>query len=241
MIDVRAATTSYWRLAAAFGAAFVALALVVGLGWLRPFDVLVGTVAKEASPCWVRNASEAASLLLAGELSLLYAGALALLCAWRGRPLLGVAVVGALLATVVVEFGLKLLLYQPSPGLVLASVESAECLRVPYPLNSVSAAIVPNTLPSGYATRSAYFGVLLATLLAVRWPALGRTAWLALGPILLVLALSRLAVAWHWATDVIAGLLLGAAAACLVLALADGFAWLAATRRPRYRSPPAAR
>jgi membrane-associated phospholipid phosphatase len=237
VIEVRAAASNYWRLAAAFGVAFIALALAVGLGWFRTLDMELGAAAKVASPCWVRTGSEAASLLLAGEVTLLYAAALGLLCAWRGRPLVGAAVVGALLGSVAVEFLLKVTLYQPSPGVVLGSIDAAQCFKVAYPLNSVSSAVVPNTLPSGYAARSAYFGVLLAVIVGVRWPSLRRLAWMALGPILAVLAASRLAIGWHWTTDVAAGLLLGTAMACAVLALADGFRWLGATRpRPdRYR------
>jgi membrane-associated phospholipid phosphatase len=237
LVEVRAAASNYWRLAAAFGAAFIALALAVGLGWFRTFDMELGAAAKVASPCWVRTGSEVASLLLAGEITLLYAAALALLCVRHGRPLVGAAVIGALLATVAVEFLLKLALYQPSPGVLLGAVDAVECIKVAYPLNSVSPAVAPSTLPSGYVTRSAYFGVILAVIVGVRWPTMRRSAWMVLGPILAVLAASRLAIAWHWTTDVVAGLLLGATVACVVLAIADGFRWLGATRpRPaRYR------
>jgi membrane-associated phospholipid phosphatase len=216
----------YWRGAVIFGVAFAALVSIVALGWLRPLDVTLGRAAKTEVPCWTLYVSDASSLLLAAELSLVYAGLLALFFVWQRRPLLGVAVVGLLFVTVAVELGFKHGFYQPSPGVTLVGADRSDCYRFTYPLTSVSSSVIPNSLPSGFTTRAAYFGVLLAALVGARWPRFAEPARLLLLPILLVLAATRVVIAWHWTTDIVAGLLLGAAMAYLLLALADGFRWL---------------
>ncbi len=205
------------------GAAYAALVATVALGWARAFDVPISEAAYILQPCWMLTASQAVSPLLAGEVSLLYSGALALLCAWRRRPLASLAVVGLLLGTVAVELAFKYGLDQPPPRALLGRFERPDCFGLGYPLTSVP---TPSSLPSGYAIRAAYFGLLLAALVGARWPRLTGPARWSLVPILAVLGMSRVAVAWHWASDVLAGLLLGTAFACLALALVDGFRWL---------------
>jgi membrane-associated phospholipid phosphatase len=213
----------YRRSAVWLGVAYAALVLAVAAGWLRPFDLSLARAAYFGLPCWTLNASQATSVLLAGELSLLYAGALALLCARRGRAGVGVWLVGLLLTTVAVELCFKHALDQPAPSAVLVGLERPDCGQISYPLTTVS---TPSSLPSGYAIRAAYFGLLVAALVGARWPPLAVPARLTLGLALLLLGATRVIVGWHWPSDVLAGLLLGAAAASLGLALADGFAWL---------------
>ena len=198
----------------------------MALGWLRPLDFSLSAAAVGGTPCWGQLASQAASPLLAGELSLLYAGAIGLLCVTRRRPWAGLALVLLLLSTVAVETTFKLFFNQPAPSLTALGVERPECWRVPYPLTSVPPEVLPNSLPSGYSIRVAYFGLLLTVLIGARWPRLARPARLGLIPIVLVLGATRVAVGWHWTSDVLAGLLLGGAAAFVALALADGFRWL---------------
>jgi undecaprenyl-diphosphatase len=229
------------RSAAWLGAAYAVLVLAVAAGWLRSFDVSLARAAYFGLPCWTLNASQATSVLLAGELSLLYAGSLALLCALRRRARVGIWLVGLLLATVAVELCFKHGLDQPAPSAVLIGLERPDCEQVSYPLTTVS---TPSSLPSGYAIRTAYFGLLVAALVAARWPRLAVPARLALGLAVLLLGATRVIVGWHWPSDVLAGLLLGAATASLALALADGFTWLrpaAAAPSPKSGAPTAGR
>jgi membrane-associated phospholipid phosphatase len=216
----------YLRAAGCFGAAFIGLALLVATGWLRPLDLALVEAARFGTPCWALNASEAASLVLAGELSLGYVGVLAMLCLWARHPLPGLFLIGLLLATVMIEFIFKFSLPQPAPHALLINVDRPDCIRPTYLEYPLAGVAVPNTFPSGYAVRAAYFGLLVAAMVGARWPSLAGPARLALLPLLLILAASRLAIAWHWASDVLGGLLLGAAAACLALAVANGFRWM---------------
>jgi undecaprenyl-diphosphatase len=223
VISAVATSARYWCAAAVLAAAYVALVLVVAAGWTRPLDRAIGAAAYAEQPCWLLTAGQAASPLLAGELSLVYAGALALFCAWRGRPLAGLAVVGLLLATVPVELLFKSLFEQPPPRAALGGLSRPDCFAVGYPLTSVP---TPSSLPSGYAIRAAYFGLLLAALVGARRRRLATPVALVLLLAVLLLAASRVTIAWHWTSDVLAGLLLGAAYACAALALAGGFRWL---------------
>jgi membrane-associated phospholipid phosphatase len=164
------------------------------------------------------------SLLLEGQLSLLYAGLLAVLCFLRGKGWAGILVVAFLLVGVGIELVSKLTIFQPPPESILSSRQ--DCSDATLALLKVS---MPNSLPSGFAIRAAYYGVLLAGLGAVIWPSLATpTRWIAL-LLSVLLGASRIMVGWHWMSDVLAGLLLGGGAACGMLAFADGFHWLGPT------------
>jgi membrane-associated phospholipid phosphatase len=208
--------------------AYALLALVVGQGWLRPVDLHLAKAARFDSSCWVLTLSEAANVVLAGEVSLLYVGAL--LCVWRRRPLSGAWLIGLMLVAVTLEFAFKFWFHQPAPQALLGDLERLDCYRptyLAYPLAGVDA---PNTFPSGYATRGAYLGVLLAALASARWPSKATSARVALMALIVLLSATRVPIAWHWSSDVLGGLLLGTAAACLALALVDGFRWLKGER-----------
>jgi membrane-associated phospholipid phosphatase len=217
---------TYLRAATAFVVAYALLALVVAQGWLRPVDLGLAKAARFDSPCWLLNIGEAASVVLAGEVSLVYIGALALLCVWRRQPLSGAWLIGLMLVAVTLEFAFKFWFYQPAPQAFLGDLERLDCYRptyLDYPLAAVDA---PNTFPSGYATRGAYLGVLGAALVGACWPSKATSARLALMALIVLLSATRVPIAWHWSSDVLGGLLLGTAAACLALALVDGFRWL---------------
>lgn len=218
--------TEYLKVAALCGAGLFLLIAVVMTGWLRAADDGLAVAAAHGLPCWAISGSQATSVLVAAELSLVYAALLAAYCARQRRPLAGLAIVGLMLATVGVEFVSKRTVYQPAPSASLLALERPECFRVAYPLTSVPTSVAPNSLPSGYVTRTAYFGVVLAALIGARWPRLTLSARLVLSLVVVVLAFTRVAVSWHWTSDVIAGLLLGGAAGCLALAVANGFAWV---------------
>src|SRR6266571_4999710 len=110
---------SYLWAAGLFGLGFVLLGVVGGLRWLWGLDLRLVLAGHFDAPCWALNASEAASPLVAGEVSLLYAGALAIWCLWHRRPWLGVWLVGLLFAIVAVEFAFKFAFGQPTPDSVL--------------------------------------------------------------------------------------------------------------------------
>ncbi|MCC6174242.1 MAG: phosphatase PAP2 family protein [Chloroflexi bacterium] len=172
--------------------------------------------------------SERANVLFAAELCLVYALVLGAWYAWRGYPFTGVWIAGALLLTVGAEVALKYGIDQPGPSAFLATIPRPACGSPgpAYPLTVVS---TPGSLPSGYATRMAYFGVLVAVSIGARWPRLRAPARVVLAIVVAALGASRVVVGWHWPSDVLAGVLLGWAAALLVAGQADGLTW---TRPP---------
>lgn len=207
--------------------AYVVLVAAVGLGLHRPLDRALAARLWQDVPCWGRTLGEQASVLFAAELSLLYALALGALCVWARRPLAGAWIVFLLLAGVGVEIAFKYFFTQPAPSTFFAGLLRASC-GPPGPGYPLTIVPTPSSLPSGYSIRAAYFCLLLAALAGARWPTLRWPAGLALGALAVILGASRVTVGWHWPTDVLAGLLLGAAAAALAVAGAGGFAWIAA-------------
>jgi membrane-associated phospholipid phosphatase len=231
--------SGYRRAALGCAIAYVALALGAALGWLRPLDRELLRVAYVGAPCGLRGASAAASILFAGEATLLYAGIAALALVWYRRPLLAAAVVAGMLGTVPVELASKHLLDQPSPGSFIATVARGPCApaasgpvaqsaraaqsaqaALPSAAAGEAAYAELSSLPSGYLARASYFGVLLAAALSARWPRARPPLLALLAVVLLLLGSTRVVIAWHWPSDVAAGALLGGGAACTLLALA---------------------
>lgn len=231
---VPAAVAAAW----AWASAYVLLAAAVGWGALAPLDLALGRVAARGVPCAVSNVSAAASVLFAGELSLAYAAALAVVCVAHGRRRVGAVILAGLFATVAIELLSKAFLPQSAPGDVLESAALAACAAPGYPLTLVA---TPNSFPSGYAIRCAYFDLLLGAMLGARWPRRARAIRALLGFTVALLAGSRAVILWHWSSDIVAGLCLGLAAGSVVLVLAQGFHWLqhsgkgAAGQLPRVR------
>ena len=145
-------------------------------------------------------ASAALAIIFSGELSLVYAGLLAVYF-WRRDMRVGVLAVLAFLPLVFVEIVLKYVVNQPP-------VPDDLSRALAYPLANLT---TQGSFPSGHAARAAFFAVFLGNL--------GRSSgglmrWLA--PLVAVLialacALSRLYQEVHWASDVVAGAILGAA------------------------------
>lgn len=231
---VPAAFAAAW----AWASAYVLLAAAVVWGALAPLDLALGRAAARGVPCAVSSASAAASVLFAGELSLAYAAALAVVCVAHGRRRVGAVILAGLFATVAIELLSKAFLPQSAPGDVLESAALAACAAPGYPLTLVA---TPNSFPSGYAIRCAYFGLLLGALLGARWPRRACAIRALLGLTMALLAGSRAVILWHWSSDIVAGLCLGLAAGSVVLVLAQGFYWLqhsgkgAAGQLPRVR------
>jgi membrane-associated phospholipid phosphatase len=199
------------------GAAGV-LALAVHVGLWRQVDRTITTYAA-AAPCPLLEAGFALSPWLSPEASVLGAGALAALVAWRSRRCAAAWLLVALLAAAPVELAAKHLVDQPAPRSVL-SFERPDCAPERYPVPRVP---TPRAFPSGFAARLGYF----ATLAAVAAGRLGRWAHAARPAIFVVAAgaaATRLPFGWHWPSDLLGGLLLGAGAACLALS------WSAAAR-----------
>lgn len=205
--------------------AYALLIVAVTLGLHRSVDRAIATVLWQEVPCWGRTLGERASVVFAAELSVLYALAIGFICLRGRRPLAAGWVLFLLLAGVGIEILFKYYFTHPSPSAFLETLPRPSCGSAgpAYPFTVVS---TPSTLPSGYSIRATYFCLLLAALIAGRWPALTMPAWLGLGSVAVVAVASRVTVGWHWPTDVVAGLLLGAAAATLAIAMADNFSWL---------------
>ncbi|MFN8526147.1 MAG: phosphatase PAP2 family protein [Chloroflexota bacterium] len=202
---------------AASGLAFVGVAGIAALGGFRAVDTAVTSAVAPAAPCLVVAASQLASLAFAAEICAVYGVVLSLVLFFRQRPVGAAAVLMLLAGTVGIELACKWLVFQPGPGAAMLGISRPDCPMIPYPLTQVPASVAPNSLPSGFATRAAFFGALLLGLAPVTAP--GTRRWLTLATVagVSLVGASRVVILWHWPSDILAGILLGAALGMLAL------------------------
>ncbi len=183
-------------------AVFTALAVLVQARALAAADMAFTRTKQVVESPLLDWLGAATGVLVSAELSFLY-GLVGCLVLWRLRLGLWSLAPLAFLVPTALELGLKLVIHQPP---VPAEYHSA----LPYPLVTVP---TPGAFPSGHALRTGFFGTFLAVLAQLRGGAAGRLgAWFFMLFALLA-GYSRVYVGDHWLSDVVAGLVLGAATA----------------------------
>ena len=141
------------------------------------------------------------------------AALLAVGLAWRTRRVRAFWLLAGLLATAPVELVSKYVVDQPPPRTAM-NLDRPECGSEGYGLTTVT---LPHSYPSGSVARLAYFSTLgYVALSALKWRRLTRSVLVA---VVLLAAATRMPIGWHWASDVLGGLLFGAGVACLAAAL----------------------
>lgn len=194
---LRARGKELWKLIVFWSAlaAFTLLSVAAGAGWTLRADTLLLRASQAPASGVLDLFSEAVSLaggvfltfgLLAALVSLLYL---------RGRRTLAIRLTVAFIAASLIEVVLKL--YLPVPPLPLEYLRSGgqELLIT-----------LPNPYPSGHMMRSLFIAVAVTLL----WPV--RPVWMASALLLAAMAVTRVYLGVHWASDVVGGALLGVAA-----------------------------
>ena len=188
-------------------AIFVLITILVQWGLLRALDYSVATsmqyVENPVLDLWMTVAGD----LAVAELSVVYASVLSF-ALWRaGASRWSLAPFAFLLPTVI-ELAFKTWIYQPSIPLSLHFHVSGG--------NVFPSVLLEGSFPSGHSLRSAFFCTFLAILM---WQQRGPFPKLLALVVLLIapaIGLAMLYAAWHWTSDVVAGLILGASFALLV-------------------------
>jgi membrane-associated phospholipid phosphatase len=189
-------------------ALFIILGMLVHLRLLAGIDLFLMRLKQPLDSAGLDSLAELAALLISSEFSVVYA-AIAAALLWRagaGWWSLGPFGFAALEP---IELGLKLIVNQRPPP--------AEFYRqIYYPLTGV---VLNGSFPSGHAMRSAFFFVFLATLVGRNGPIRDRFGQLSVLAIqvacvlaAVALGFSRIYLGYHWPSDVLAGLILGASA-----------------------------
>jgi cation-transporting ATPase E len=190
------------------GGIFLLLSVLVHLRLFVGIDLAVARIVAPLGNDSLDALGQAIALAVSAEASLLYA-ALAGVFLWRaGRGRWSLAPFAFVLLEPI-EFVWKMVVDQPP-------VPSEFYRPVSYPLATL---ILRGSFPSGHAMRTAFFCALVAVWL------LSRGGWLArIGPAVgVVVALlggfTRIYLGYHWLSDVVGGLILGASLAIFVAPL----------------------
>lgn len=182
--------------------AFLAITLLVHYRFLAASDRSVAEAAHSLSAKSLDTLGALLSILFSAELSVVYALLLGLFLWRRGFGLWSLAPF-AFLPLVLLEIVMKATIHQPMvpPELQRASF---------YPLATVH---MEGSFPSGHAIRGAFLSIFLMLLLTNRGRAFTVLAVFCAVAVVVLLAFTRLYLGQHWLSDVIAGSILGGAAA----------------------------
>jgi undecaprenyl-diphosphatase len=184
---------------------FVAIGVLVQLRLLVGVDFFLMRLKQPLGNSSLDALAEASALLVSTEFCVVYAAVAAGLL-WRaGAGRWSLAPFG-FLALEFVELGLKYIVDQPPPP-------SEFYRQIYYPLTTL---VIGGSFPSGHAMRSAFLFVFLTVVvgMTVRRPEV-RLIQAAAVLFCLFCAFSRVYLGYHWPSDVVAGLVLGASAGLL--------------------------
>jgi membrane-associated phospholipid phosphatase len=137
----------------------------------------------------------------------------------------------AVYGSLVVEFGMKAWLNQPSPrGLPWPTGCGEMDYGLPLAVSST------HSFPSGYSTRMGFFLTLLVAAAFMRGRVIGALAAVLATIAAALLGWSRAYIGWHWPLDVLGGVLFGAGIAGITFAVLATRA--AGARSARSAGPP---
>lgn len=184
---------------------FVAVSVLVHFHLLFGLDLAVAEAKGRYTSDAMRSWSEIVAVLVSAELSVVYAAVAIVILLRKGFRAWAFAPAGFLVG-LPVEVLMKSFLHQ-------SSLPAQFRLPSRYPLTIVN---LPGSFPSGHAMRTAFFLVFLAVLFWNRGDLPGRAFAVALLVLMLPAAYTRIYMGYHWTSDVLAGLALGAAIALLL-------------------------